>query len=68
MHRDGWNIHCVGEDAKTPISPMLHVAEESTLLRLLRASGATDEELEKIERDMKQTFPDRLAVKRPTVI
>jgi hypothetical protein len=41
MHRDGWSVHCLAEDAKTVISPILHIAEEGTLLRLMRASGAT---------------------------
>jgi hypothetical protein len=54
MHRGGWVVHCLAEDAQTGISPMLQIAEESTLLRLLRASGTTDEEMEEIERDMRQ--------------
>jgi hypothetical protein len=52
MYRNGWSIHCLAEDAKTPISPLLKIAQQSTMLRLLRASGATDANMEEIEQKM----------------
>jgi hypothetical protein len=54
MHRDHWNIHCLAPDCKTLISGWVTVRTEETLLRLLKASGATTAELEEIERDVKQ--------------
>jgi hypothetical protein len=52
MLRDGWLVHCIADDAKTPISPFLRVASESTLLRLLRFCGATEKTMAEVERDM----------------
>jgi hypothetical protein len=52
MHRDGWSVHCLAEDAKTSISPFLTVKQYSTLIRLLRACGASDEKIVEVERDM----------------
>jgi hypothetical protein len=54
MHRDGWSIHCLAADCKTLVSQWVMVRTEETLLRLLKASGATPAELDEIERDMKQ--------------
>lgn len=54
MHRDGWGVHTLAEDARTPIGPWLKVAGESTLLRLLRACGATDESIEQVKADIRQ--------------
>lgn len=52
MHRNGWSIHCLAEDAKTVIGPRLEIAKESTMIRLLRASGATDADMVEIRRDI----------------
>jgi hypothetical protein len=52
MHRNGWSIHCLADDARTVIGPRLDMAKEATMLRLLRASGATDENMEEIEQKM----------------
>jgi hypothetical protein len=54
MHRDGWSVHCLAGDCKTLISGWVTVRTEGTLLRLLKASGATTAETDEIEHDMKQ--------------
>ena len=54
MHRDGWSVHCLAPDCQTLVSQWVTLDTEETLLRLLKASGATMAELEEIERDMKQ--------------
>jgi hypothetical protein len=54
MHRDGWTVHCLAEDAKTSISPRLHVVTDSTLLRLLVACGATDADTEQVKVNMRR--------------
>jgi hypothetical protein len=49
MYRDdGWTVHCLSSDARTGISPHIRVAKESTLLRLFRAIGATEDVLLKV--------------------
>jgi hypothetical protein len=52
MQRNGWSVHCLAEDAKTVLSPWTDVASESTMLRLFRACGATDEAMAEVERDI----------------
>jgi hypothetical protein len=52
MRRDGWSVHCIGADHRTRISPWISIAKESTLLRLLRASGATEENMAEVEADI----------------
>ena len=54
MHRDGWSVHCLAHDCQTLVSGWVTVRTEATLLRLLKASGATPAEMDEIERDMKQ--------------
>jgi hypothetical protein len=54
MHRDGWSVHCLAADCQTLVSQWVTARTEETLLRLLKASGATTAELDEIERDMKQ--------------
>ncbi len=54
MHRDGWSVHCLAEDARTPISPFVNMEKQSTMLRLLRASGATDEDIASLEADIRR--------------
>jgi hypothetical protein len=54
MHRDGWSVHCLAADARTPISPRLEMAKESTILRPFRASGATDETIAEVEADIRR--------------
>ena len=54
MLRDGWSVHCVSEDAKTPISPILPVSDQPTLIRLLRYVGATEAELEEVHDRIRQ--------------
>jgi hypothetical protein len=53
MFRDTWSVHCLAADGKTPISQWLTVRKDETLLRLFKASGATPEQMEEVQRDMK---------------
>jgi hypothetical protein len=52
MHRDGWSIHCLAPDCKTLVSEWVTVREDETLLRLLKASGATPAQVDEIANDM----------------
>jgi hypothetical protein len=59
MHRDGWSLHCVAADClapdcKTLVSQWVTVRTDETLLRLLKASGATPVQLEEVARDMER--------------
>lgn len=45
MHREGWSVHCLAEDAKTAISPFLIVKKTRHPDPLLRTSGASDEKI-----------------------
>ncbi len=63
MQRDGWSVHCLAPDSKTLISGWVTVRTEETLLRPLKASGATPAEMGEIERDIRRwgrasTFSD----------
>jgi hypothetical protein len=46
--RDVWHVHCITEDARTPISPFRTVRDQATLIRLLRYVGATDANIEEV--------------------
>jgi hypothetical protein len=46
MRRDVWQVHCIAEDSKTPISLFRTVRHQATLTRLLRYVGADDAEIE----------------------
>jgi hypothetical protein len=50
--RGGWSVHCLAPDCQTPVSQWVTVRTEATLLRLLKASGATAPEMEEIVRDI----------------
>jgi hypothetical protein len=53
MHRDNtWSVQCLAEDARTVISPYVRIARDSTLLNLLRASGADEDTIRTVNRDM----------------
>ena len=53
MHRDNtWFVHCLAEDARTVISPHVRIARESTLLNLLRASGADEDTIRAVSSDI----------------
>jgi hypothetical protein len=54
QNRAGWSIHCLAADCRTLVSQWVTVRTEETLLRLLKASGATPGELEEIERDIQR--------------
>jgi hypothetical protein len=49
QHYGGWSVHCMAEDCKTSISPFLDVASLETLRRLLRHSGADEDEMQHFE-------------------
>jgi hypothetical protein len=49
---DAWVIHCLAEDARTPISRSIRTRKQSTLLRLLVACGATFACMQKVEEDI----------------
>jgi hypothetical protein len=51
---DGWWIHCIAEDARTPISPFVSVASVQSLIRLLRYVGATEENIEEVREDIRR--------------
>ena len=53
QHRKGWWIHTIAEDCRTTLGPHLHVASETTLLRLFRYLGATDVALDGAERELR---------------
>jgi hypothetical protein len=48
LRKDTWFVHAVGEDARIPISPILPVRDQATLIRLLRYVGAGDAEIEEV--------------------
>lgn len=48
LRGEKWLVHSIADDSKTPISPILPVSDQSTLIRLLRYVGATDVELEEV--------------------
>jgi hypothetical protein len=63
MHRDNtWSVQCLAEDARTVISPHVRIARKSTLLNLLRASGADEDTVRTVSRDMQQTGSGTVAV------
>jgi hypothetical protein len=49
-----WSVQCLAEDARTVISPHVRIARDSTLLNLLRASGADEATVQAVSRDMQQ--------------
>jgi hypothetical protein len=52
QNRDGWSVHCLAADCQTPVSGWVTVRTQETLLRLLKASGATPSDMDEIERDI----------------
>jgi hypothetical protein len=48
LRKETWFVHAITEDALTPISPILPVLDQATLLRLLRYVGAGDSEMEEV--------------------
>jgi hypothetical protein len=61
-HDPTWSVQCLSEDARTVISPQVRIARESTLLNLLRASGADEPTILAVSRDMQQTGHGTVAV------
>ena len=54
MSRNGINVHCIAEDAKTSISSCVNVPVEPTLMKLLLYVGANGEEIVEVETDLLQ--------------
>jgi hypothetical protein len=61
-HGNTWSVQCLAEDARTVISPHVRIARDSTLLNLLRASGAHEDAVRAVSRDMQQTGSGRIAM------
>jgi hypothetical protein len=57
-----WSVQCLAEDARTVISPHVRIARDSTLLNLLRASGADEATILAVSRDMQQNGGGTVAV------
>jgi hypothetical protein len=57
-----WSVQCLAEDGQTVISPIVGIARESTLLNLLRASGADETTVLAVSRDMQQKGRGTVAV------
>jgi hypothetical protein len=57
-----WSVQCLAEDARTVISPHVRIARDSTLLNLLRASGANEATVQAVSRDMQQNGGGTVAV------
>ena len=53
LSNNGWTVHCIAEDCKTPLSPFVDVESLDTLRRLLRCAGASAKEMESFEGDIK---------------
>jgi hypothetical protein len=53
LSNNGWTVHCIAEDCKTPLSPFVDVESLDTLQRLLRCAGASAKEMESFEGDIK---------------
>lgn len=54
MYRNGWFVHCLADDARTPISPYITVATLETLIRLLRYVGAGEIEIAEVHEDVRR--------------
>jgi hypothetical protein len=50
---NGWTVNSLAEDGTTVIGPDIRVAKESTLLGLLRLSGADEKTLFNVSQDMR---------------
>jgi hypothetical protein len=57
-----WSVQCLAEDARTVISPLVRIARDSTLLNLLRASGADENTVLAVSRDMQKMGRGTVAV------
>ena len=54
MSRAGINIHCIEEDARTPISGRVDVPDDKTLIKMLRYVGAHDAAIGEVETDLRR--------------
>jgi hypothetical protein len=61
-HGNTWSVQCLAEDARTVISPHVRIARDSTFLNLLRASGADEDAVRAVSRDMQQTGSGTVAM------
>ena len=48
LRKETWFVHAMDADAQTPISPILPLREQATLVRLLRYVGAGAAEMEEV--------------------
>jgi hypothetical protein len=48
----GWDIHCLAADGKTVISPHIRVAQDKTVVDILKAVGADEKTLLSIGQKM----------------
>jgi hypothetical protein len=51
-HGNTWSVQCLAEDGRTVISPHVRIARDSTFLNLLRVSGADEDAVRAVSRDM----------------
>lgn len=48
LRKETWFVHAIAENALTPISPILPVRDQATVIRLLRYIGAGDSEMDEV--------------------
>jgi hypothetical protein len=54
LREETWLVHTVDKDGITPISPILPVPDQLTLVRLLRYVGAGDSEINEVDKNIGQ--------------
>jgi hypothetical protein len=52
LRKETWFVHAIATDARTPISPVLPVPDQVTLIRLLRYLGAGDFEIDEVDKNI----------------
>jgi hypothetical protein len=52
LRKETWSVHAVADDARTPISPILPVTDQVTLIRLLRYVGASETEIDEVNQNI----------------
>jgi len=52
LRKEVWYVHAITEEALTPISPILPVHNQATLIRLMRYIGAGDAEIDEVNRNI----------------
>jgi hypothetical protein len=54
QHNNGWWVHSIAEDARTPIGQFVSAKDEATLIGLLRYIGATEDNIEQVREDIRR--------------